>query len=290
MYQAGLVLEGGGMKGVYTAGVLDFFLDKGIEFSSIYGVSAGACHMCSYISRQKKRAFNVNVDYLDTGKYCGMKSFFTTGDLFNVDTCYHLIPDYLDPYDHEAFARYQGKAYSVVTNIETGKPEYLRIKDMKADIDKIRASASLPLVSRKVEIDGHYYLDGGISDAIPLRKSIKDGNQRNIVVMTKEEGFVRRSTEQLGVFRMRYLAYPKVYELMKERHLMYNATLKYIEEQQASGGAFVIRPKQAGKVGRIEKDVKKLEALYEEGYRDAEECFEEMMNYLESGEGPEHEM
>ena len=290
MYQAGLVLEGGGMKGVYTAGVLDFFLDKGIEFSSIYGVSAGACHMCSYISKQKKRAFNVNVDYLDTGKYCGVKSLFTTGDLFNVETCYHLIPEYLDPYDHEAFGRYQGKAYSVVTNIETGKPEYLRIKDMKADIDKIRASASLPLVSRKVEIDGHYYLDGGISDAIPLRKSIKDGNQRNIVVMTKEEGFVRRPTEQLGVFKLRYLAYPKIYELMKERHLMYNATLKYIEEQQASGGAFVIRPKQASKVGRIEKDEQKLEALYEEGYRDAEECFEEMMNYLESGEGPEHEM
>ena len=290
MYQAGLVLEGGGMKGVYTAGVLDFFLDKGIEFSSIYGVSAGACHMCSYISKQKKRAFNVNVDYLDTGKYCGVKSLFTTGAMFNVETCYHLIPEYLDPYDHEAFGRYQGKAYSVVTNIETGKPEYLRIKDMKADIDKIRASASLPLVSRKVEIDGHYYLDGGISDAIPLRKSIKDGNQRNIVVMTKEEGFVRRPTEQLGVFKLRYLAYPKIYELMKERHLMYNATLKYIEEQQASGGAFVIRPKQASKVGRIEKDAQKLEALYEEGYRDAEECFEEMMNYLESGEGPEHEM
>ena len=290
MYQAGLVLEGGGMKGVYTAGVLDFFLDKGIEFSSIYGVSAGACHMCSYISRQKKRAFNINVDYLDTGKYCGMKSLFTTGDLFNVDTCYHLIPDYLDPYDHEAFGRYQGKAYSVVTNIETGRPEYLRIKDLKADIVKVRASASLPLVSRKVEIDGHYYLDGGISDAIPLRKSIKDGNQRNIVVMTKEEGFVRRPSEQLGAFKLRYLAYPKVYELMKERHLMYNATLKYIEEQQESGGAFVIRPKHASKVGRIEKDPRKLEALYEEGYRDAEECFEEMMNYLESGEGPEHEV
>lgn len=282
MYQAGLILEGGGMKGVYTAGVLDFFLDKGIEFSGIYGVSAGACHMCSYISKQKRRAFDVNVDYLDTGKYCGAGSLLTTGDLFNVDTCYHMIPEYLYPYDYETFNRYAGKAYSVVTNIETGEPEYLRITDMKKDIIKIRASASLPLVSRNVKIDGKQYLDGGISDAIPLRKSIRDGNCRNVVIMTKEEGYIRRPASQLALIKMRYLAYPKVYELMKERHLRYNATLKYIEEQQECGGAFVIRPKKASSVGRIEKDVQKLKALYEEGYRDAEECFEEMMNYLES--------
>ena len=287
MYQAGLVLEGGGMKGVYTAGVLDFFLDKGIEFSSIYGVSAGACHMCSYISKQKRRAFDINVDYLDTGKYCSTRSLLTTGDLFNVDTCYHLIPEYLYPYDYDAFNRYEGKAYSVVTNIETGKPEYLRIRDMKKDIDKIRASASLPLVSRNVKIDGQKFLDGGISDAIPLRKSIKDGNCLNVVVMTKEEGFIRRPASQLGIIKLRYLAYPKVYELMKERHLMYNATLKYIEEQQAAGGAFVIRPKKASLVGRIEKDTAKLEELYAQGYPDAADCFEEMLNYLEGARYPE---
>ena len=287
MYQAGLILEGGGMKGVYTAGVLDFFLDKGIEFSGVYGVSAGACHMCSYLSKQKGRAYAVNVDYLDTDNYCSMKSLLTTGDFFNVDTCYRLIPEQLNPYDYEAFNKYQGKAYSVVTNIDTGKPEYLRIRDMKADIIKIRASASLPLISRNVKIGGHNYLDGGISDAIPLRKSIKDGNQRNIIIMTKEEGYVRRPSTQLGLIKLRYLAYPKVYELMQERHLMYNATLKYIEEQQASGGAFVVRPKKPSPVGRIEKDVQKLEALSREGYRDAEECFEEMVNYLESGNAQE---
>jgi len=270
------------MKGVYTAGVLDFFLEKGIEFSSIYGVSAGACHMCSFISKQKRRAFDVNVDYLDMDNYCSTKSLLTTGDLFHADMLYHLIPEYLYPYDYAAFDRYTGKAYSVVTNIETGKPEYFRIRDMREDIEKIRASASLPLVSRNVKIDGVNYLDGGISDAIPLRKSIKDGNTHNVVIMTKEEGYVKRMSGQLGVFKLRYLAYPKVYELMKERHLMYNATLKYIEEQQLKGGAFVIRPKTANKVGRIEKDADKLKALYEEGYRDAEECFEEMINYLES--------
>ena len=167
MYQAGLVLEGGGMKGVYTAGVLDFFTEKGIDFSHIYGVSAGACHMCSYLSRQKGRALSVSVDYLDTRRYCSLESLLTSGDLFNVDFCYHLIPEYLYPYDYETFEKYPGKAYSVVTNIETGQPEYLRVRDIRKDIDKIRASASLPLVARNVKIDGKLYLDGGISDAMP---------------------------------------------------------------------------------------------------------------------------
>lgn len=129
---------------MYTAGVLDFFLDKGIEFSSVYGVSAGACHMCSYLSKQRGRALDISIDYLDTRRYCSLESLVTSGDLFNVDICYHLIPDYLYPYDNEAFEQYRGKAYSVATDIVTGKPEYFRIRDMRKDIDKIRASASLP--------------------------------------------------------------------------------------------------------------------------------------------------
>lgn len=281
MHQAGLVLEGGGMKGVYTAGVLDFFLDKGIEFSSVYGVSAGACHMCSYLSKQRGRAFAVNVDYLDSSDYCSMKSLLTTGDLFNVDMCYHRIPEQLNPYDYGAFERYEGRAYSVATNIETGMPEYFRIRDMKADIDKIRASASLPLVSRNVMIQGKPYLDGGISDAIPLQKSIIDGNMRNVVIMTKEEGYVREPFKELGLIRLKYGKYPKVYELMKDRHIRYNRLLRYIEDQQKNDRAFVIRPKHKSSVGRVEKDKEKLKHLYLEGYEDARECFEELQNYLE---------
>ena len=283
MYQAGLVLEGGGMKGVYTAGVLDFFTEKGIDFSHIYGVSAGACHMCSYLSRQKGRALSVSVDYLDTRRYCSLESLLTSGDLFNVDFCYHLIPEYLYPYDYETFEKYPGKAYSVVTNIETGQPEYLRVRDIRKDIDKIRASASLPLVARNVKIDGKLYLDGGISDAIPLEKSILDGNRKNIVVMTKEVGFVRKpaSASQLGLIKLRYLKYPKVYELMADRHIRYNESLDYIERQEKCGQAFVIRPHKKSDVGRIEKDKDKLIALYEEGYREAEACYEDLLTYLE---------
>ena len=282
MYQAGLVLEGGGMKGVYTAGVLDFFLDKGVEFSGVYGVSAGACHMCSYLSGQRGRALEVCVDYLDTRKYCSAESLLTTGDLFNVNMAYHLIPEYLNPYDYEAFHKYKGKAYAVVTNIETGKPEYLRIRDMKKEIDAIRASASLPLVSRNVKYNGKLYLDGGLSDAVPICKSILDGNKKNVVILTKEEGYVRTPASHLGLLKLRYLRYPKVYELMAGRHLAYNDTMDYLKKQQENGQAFVLRPKKKSEVGRIEKNTEKLKALYEEGYRDAEENFTLLQNYLEA--------
>lgn len=285
MYQAGLVLEGGGMKGVYTAGVLDFFLDKGIEFSNIYGVSAGACCMCSFVSKQRGRALDTVVDYLDTKKYCSMESLLTTGDLFNVDMSYGLIPDYLYPYDYETFEKYQGRMYAVVTNIETGKPEYLRIRDMKKDIDMVRASASLPMVSRNVKIGKKVYLDGGISDAIPLQKSILDGNLKNVVIMTKEVGYKRQPTAaaMLAALKVRYLRYPKVYELMAERHINYNETQKFIERQRKSGKAFVIRPAKVSEVKRIERDADKLRRLYQEGYEDAAANYEALLNYLESG-------
>lgn len=282
MYQAGLILEGGGMKGIYTAGVLDFFLDKEIEFSSVYGVSAGACHMCSYLSKQRGRALDISVDYLDTRRYCSVESLLTSGDLFNVDICYSLIPDYLYPYDYEAFGRYEGKAYSVATDIVTGKPEYFRIRDMKEDISKIRASASLPLVSRNVKIGNGLYLDGGISDSIPLQRSVLSGNRKNVVIMTKEVGFVRQPSRQLGLIRARYLQYPKVYELMADRHIRYNEQLEFIRRQQEEGRAFVIRPKTAGDVRRVEKDPEKLRALYRQGYEDAEECYKELKDFLEA--------
>lgn len=282
MYQAGLVLEGGGMKGIYTAGVLDFFLEKEIEFSSCYGVSAGACCLCSFLSKQKKRAYHVNVDYLDQKAYCSVESFLRTGDLFGADMCYSLIPDYLNPYDFDTFDRYEGKAYAVVTNIATGAAEYILLKDMHKDVIAVRASASMPLVSRNVRIDGKLYLDGGLADSIPIRRSMKDGNRKNVIVMTKEEGYVRRpiGLPEQALLRARYLHYPKVPELMRERHLSYNNTVQYIEEQRRQGKVFVIRPKYKSDVGRVEKDKAKLDALYGQGYRDAEACYMDLLEYL----------
>ena len=282
MYQAGLVLEGGGMKGIYTAGVLDFFLDKGLEFSSCYGVSAGACHLCSFLSKQRGRAYDISVDYLEDKNYCSISSLLRTGDLFGVKMCYDDIPNRLNPYDYDAFNAYPGRAFAVVTNIETGRPEYLRLREMHRDILAVRASASLPLVSRTVRIDGKPYLDGGLSDSVPIMHSILDGNRKNVVVLTKEVGYRREPAGNLGLIRLRYAKYPKVYELMAGRHVAYNRMLDYLEAQEKNGQAFVIRPQKKSGVGRVEKDKEKLRLLYEEGYREAEQNYERLLAYLES--------
>lgn len=282
MYQAGLVLEGGGMRGMYTCGVLEFFLEKELIFSDCYGVSAGACHLCSYLSGQKERALHVGIDYLQCRDYCSLSSLLRTGDLFNKDFCYDLIPNYLNPYDYEAFERYPGRAYAVATNIETGEAEYLRLKHMQTDIEAVRASSSLPLVSKNVRIGNKLYLDGGISDAIPLQKSILDGNQKNIVVLTKEVGYRRKPSSLLPLIRAAYLRYPKVYELMKNRHIAYNRTLDMVEKKEKAGEIIVLRPKGNGGIGRIEKDKEKLMALYRQGYEDAKARYEEILAYLEA--------
>ncbi len=283
MVKAGLVLEGGGMRGVYTAGVLDFFIDQNLYFSDIYGVSAGACHMCSYISQQRERAYRVNVDYLQDKNYCSLYSLLKTGDLFGADMCYNKIPNELDPFDHEAFGRYKGNAYAVVTNIETGKAEYIRMEDMHKDIIAIQASASLPLVSRNVYIDGVPYLDGGVADAIPIMKSLQDGNKKNVVIMTKEVGYRRKPSSNMTAIRLRYRKYPELVKDMERRHIVYNKTLDFLEEHEAKGHIFVIRPKEDCGVGRIEKDKDKLRTLYQMGYDDAKASFEDLKKYLKLG-------
>ncbi len=282
MYQAGLVLEGGGMKGAYTAGVLDFFLEKEMEFASVYGVSAGAVHMCSYLSKQKGRSIRISTKYGADPRYCSIASLLLTGDLFNVKTCYDTVPNKWEPFDHKTYENYQGKAYAVVTNIETGKPEYLLVNECKEGLQKIRASASLPLVSRNVPIGDKLYLDGGCSDSIPIARSIMDGNKKNVVILTKEVGYVRKPATKIGLLKVRYRKYPKLVEAMQKRHITYNETLEYLGRLEASGKVFIIRPKKASEVGRIEKDAKKLQALYEEGYNDAIACHEELIRFLMS--------
>lgn len=282
MYQAGLVLEGGGMKGAYTAGVLDFFLEKEMEFASVYGVSAGAVHMCSYLSKQKGRSIRISTKYGADPRYCSVASLLLTGDLFNVKTCYDTVPNKWEPFDHKTYESYQGKAYAVVTNIETGKPEYLLVDECREGLQKVRASASLPLVSRNVPIGDKLYLDGGCTDSIPIAKSIMDGNKKNVVILTKEVGYVRKPATKIGLLKVRYRKYPKLVEAMQKRHITYNETLEYLERLEESGKVFIIRPKKASDVGRIEKDAKKLQALYEEGYNDAVACHEELIKFLMS--------
>lgn len=283
MIECGLVLEGGGMKGMYTAGVLEYFMEKDLYFKNCYGVSAGACHLCNYISKQKKRSYHVGLDYLNDKNYCSARSLLTTGDLFNVDMCYDTIPNRLIPYDYRTAARYEGNAYAVVTNIRTGEAEYMPMREMHRDIIAVRASASLPLVSRNVAIGSGLYLDGGIADAIPVRRAVADGNARNVVILTKEAGYVRKQASRAmrNMIRLRYAKFPKVYELVSDRHARYNETLAFLAGEEQAGRAFVIRPQVPNDIGRIEKDRKKLEALYELGYHDAKKCHDRLMGFLQ---------
>jgi len=280
MFDAGLVLEGGGMKGVFTAGVLDFFLDKEIEFKNIYGVSAGACTMSSFVSKQRGRALETMTDYLGSKHYMGAYSLLTTGDIFGVDFSYNLVPNYLNPFDYETFKKYEGNAYAVVTNIVTGKAEYAKLEDMEKDLAYVRASSSLPLVSRNVEINGNKYLDGGMADSIPIKKSEEDGNVKNIVVMTKPEGYRREKEKALAAFKARYVKYPKVYELMRDRHIVYNDTVDYIEKKAKEKKLILLQPKNDIYIDRLEKNPDKLTALYDEGYKEAESRYEEILEYL----------
>ncbi len=274
MYNAGLILEGGAMRGVYTCGVLDYFIEKNIEFSHIYGVSAGAGHACSYMSKQKGRAFHANTDYLHGYNYTGLGSLIKTGSLFNMDLIYDWIPKNLY-FDHKAFRDNQAEFYAVVTDCMSGKPEYMRVTDCEAQMDIIRASGSLPLISPPVEIDGKMYFDGGISDSIPLAKSIADGNKKNIVVLTRDKEYRKSPERSAGIIKRKYKDYPALFDAVKERHDMYNRTLELIDKEEALGNAIVIRPKEPVNVKRADKDMKKLIPLYEQGYNDAKEAVEE---------------
>lgn len=282
MIQAGLILEGGGMRGVYTAGVTDFFLDKGLEFSDVYGVSAGSCMACSFLSKQRGRGYRTTTDYLQVSDYCSAKNLLKTGELFGSDFLYRRIPMELDPYDFETYETYQGRFYVVVTNVLTGEAEYLQIGDLRQDIRKVRASSSLPLLAQIVWIDGKPYMDGAIADSIPLAHSQEAGNAKNVVILTRELGYQKKKTSALPLAKLRYRHYPRLAEQLGQRHIRYNDTLRYIAQEQEKGSTFVIQPRRKVEVGRLEKDLDKLQALYQEGYRDAEACYEDLLRWLEA--------
>ncbi|MBE6612900.1 MAG: patatin family protein [Ruminococcaceae bacterium] len=263
-----LVLEGGGMRGFYTIGVLDYFMDAGIEFPAVYGVSAGACHAMSYLSRQRGRAFRIGVDYLDNWRYCSVRSLILTGDLFGADFLYNRLPNELYPFDYAAFRENPAKMFAVCSNLVTGKAEYVPITDGADDIVYVRASSSLPLVSRTVKTPRGKLLDGGICDSIPVRRALSE-YKRAVVVLTQPRGFKKEPSSSAKLVAARYARYPKFVEAAKNRHIDYNESLAVIDEGVSSGGIFCLRPSAPIGFSRIEKDVAKLTALYERGYADA---------------------
>lgn len=284
MYESyALILEGGGMRGTYTAGVLDYLMEKGIDFGSVYGVSAGALNGANFKSKQTGRGLRTFTNYQKDERYAGPQHLLKTGDWFNVDFSYNTIPNELDPADYDTFAASQINLYSVVSNVETGKAEYLLLKDLriKEDMDGLRASASLPILSNMVEINGKKYLDGGCCDSIPLEKSIADGHKKNLVILTQHRGFVKKRSANRYPSRVMYHKYPNFVKAMDDRHNMYNRQLEYLYKQEKLGGAFIIQPKHKVEISRLEKNAAKLIELYHLGKEDAKASYSALLEYLE---------
>ncbi|MEG0274107.1 MAG: patatin family protein [Longicatena sp.] len=282
MGKLGLVLEGGGMRGIYTAGVLDFFLDYNIYTDGVIGVSAGACHACSYASKQRGRAFRTNTDYIKDKRYMSMRSLITTGDLFGAKFVYDDIPNKLDIYDYETFNKGEIKLYAVCSNIETGKAEYIQCINMVHDVIYVRASASLPLLSKVVEVDGKKLLDGGACDSIPIKRFQEMGYDKNIVVLTQCKEYRKGKNNLLPIIRKVYRKYPKFIAKLEKRHVEYNRTLNELSLMEKEGSVFIIRPSAPVEISRLEKNVDKLKALYDQGYQDAQEQYAALKEFMEN--------
>lgn len=281
MTKKGLILEGGAMRGMFTSGVLDVMLENGIEFDGIIGVSAGAAFGCNYKSRQVGRAARYNIKYCKDPRYCSIRSLIKTGDIFGVDFCYKKIPLELDPFDTDTFIHNPVEFYTVSTDAKTGEAVYHKCYDgLGDDLLHIRASASLPLVSRPVEIGEDVLMDGGIADSIPVRYFESIGYEKNVVILTRPAGYVKKKAGMMWLSRMALRKYPEMVNAMKRRHEIYNETLEYIEKREKEGALLVIRPKEALPVGRIEHDEKKLRAAYEIGLCEGRERIEEIRAFL----------
>ncbi len=280
MAKIGLVLEGGGMRGVYTTGVLDAFLDQNIEFDGTIGVSAGSCHGASFLSKQRERGFRVTVDYLKDWRYCSFRSLLVTGDIFGVKMLYDTIPNKLDPYDHEAFGKKKGWFRSVLTNVETGKPEYPILKEMHKDIIYLQASSSLPMLSKLVKIEDKHYLDGGITDSIPVQKAFEFGMDKVVVILTQPIDYRKEPNKLMPLIKVIYRKYPNLIRSLNDRHLGYNQTLELIEELKSQEKLFVIQPQNKINIGRLEKDKEKLTEVYYWGYKDGQEKIEKLKEFM----------
>lgn len=264
--KTGLVMEGGSMRGLFTAGVIDTFMENGIEVDACIGVSAGATFGCNFVSKQHGRALRYNVKYCKNKNYGTVRSFLKTGNLFDKEFCYKTLPFELDIFDSETFKANPTDFYVVATDVETGSGVYYKCNDgLNKDLEYIRASASIPLVSEIVELDGHKMLDGGIADSVPLKFFQNIGYEKNIVILTQPDTYRKKKNKMTPLCKVVYKKYPKFVEAFENRHERYNACIEYIRGEEKKGKTFVIRPKQKLDLKSAEKDPEKLKAAYMEG-------------------------
>lgn len=283
MLNTGLVLEGGGMRGIYTAGVLEFFMEQELYLPYVIGVSAGACFGASYLSRQKGRNRKVNIDLVTHPSYLSFQNFVKHRQLFGMDFLFDEVPKRLVPYDFDMFIKSPEEFVVAATDCHSGQPVYFKKEDYGEDIlTVIRASSSLPFIAPIVEYNGKHLLDGGIVDSIPIKQAEADGFKRNVVILTKESSYTKKKSNIRWLLTKSYGKYPKLVESILSRYQMYNDTMAYIKEQEEKGNIFVIRPSKNLKVGRIERNQRKLEELYSLGLEDGKRQFKQLEDWLKS--------
>lgn len=279
--KTGLILEGGAMRGMFTAGVMDVMMENDIVFDGAIGVSAGAAFGCNYKSKQIGRAARYNMKYCDDKRYCGIGSLIKTGNIFSTDFAYGEVPMKKDIFDFYTYKNNPMEFYVVCTDIESGKAVYHRYDDFSDHgFDWIRASASMPLVSEIVEIDGVKMLDGGVADSIPLKYFESIGYDRNVVILTRPGDYRKKKNNIIPLIKLKYKKYPEFVKAMEERHIKYNETLEYIAAEEQKGNVLVIRPDEALPVGRIEKNRDNLKAAYEIGRNTAIRKLDKVKKFL----------
>lgn len=279
--KTGLVLEGGAMRGMFTAGVLDIFMENGIDVDGVVGVSAGAVFGCNFKSKQIGRTIRYNKKYSRDWRYCSIRSLIKTGDLYGADFCYNQIPFKLDLFDLETYRKNPMPFYVVASDCETGTPVYKELKTGDAaDLAWMRASASMPLASKAVEIGAYKLLDGGITDSIPLRFFEGAGYKRNIVVLTQPRDYKKSPNKLMPLIKIALKKFPAIVRAMERRHALYNEETAYVFEKARRGDALVICPEKDLKISRIEKNPDKLQRVYDEGRRIAEAKLADVRGFL----------
>ena len=274
-----LILEGGGVRGIFSAGVLDVFLENNITFDMVVGVSAGALFGVNLLSGQKERALRYNKKYNKDRRYMGIIPLILEGNIVNTDYAYRRVPYELDPFDNEAYKNSATKMFAVVTNVETGEPEYLQVTDVYEQMDVLRASGSLPIVSKPVMIGEQAYLDGGVSDSIPYEWALEQGYERVVVVLTRDINYRKKPSSKL-VADLFLKKYPKIRENMLNRHENYNNKVERLIKLEQEKKVFVIRPSVPLEAGRLERDAAKIQMTYDCGKADANREMKAMLEFF----------
>lgn len=279
----GLVLEGGGMRGLYTAGVLDVFMENNINVDGIIGVSAGVLFGVNYLSKQPGRVIRYNKKFLKDPRFMGVKSLIKTGNVVNKDFAFYEVPVKLDVFDNDTYKASDIPFYATVSNLETGKAEYIQLHDVFEQMEVLRATSAMPYVSEIIEYDGKKYLDGGITDSIPFKKCKEMGYKKIIVILTRPIDY-RKKKSKFSLAKLKYGKYPKFVEALNNRYKMYNGTVEEIikleKEDNNEKDIFVIRPTRTVKIKRVEKDESRVQEMYELGRNDANNILENLVSWM----------